>query len=185
MNPLRTRKQSVLLVVDVQVGVMAVCWDAARIIGNVVRAVERARENGVPVIWVQHDSEELPLGSPQWQLVAELQPLSEETRINKRFPSSFEETDLAAHLAALGADHIILAGAQTNWCIRATAYAALDKGYNLTIVQDAHTTSAIDMGQGQMIEAASMVNDLNITMKWLTYPDRTTTTATAEELAFV
>ena len=34
-----------------------------------------------------------------------------------------------------------LAGAQSNWCIRATAYGALERGYDLTLVKDAHTTS--------------------------------------------
>ena len=141
MPTVREGNQPVLVVVDVQVGVVGEVWDAARVIGNVARAVERARARDVPVLWVQHVSDELPSGSPPWQWVPELVPAPGEPLIAKRFGSSFEETALEAELARLGASHIVLAGAQSNWCIRATAYAALDRGYDLTLVKDAHTTA--------------------------------------------
>ncbi|PDV97138.1 hypothetical protein A9Q02_19190 [Candidatus Chloroploca asiatica] len=82
------------------------------------------------MIWVQHSDEELLYGSPGWQWVPELVPASGDALIHKHFNSSFEATDLEAHLAACGATHIVLAGAATNWCIRATAYGALDRGYD-------------------------------------------------------
>jgi nicotinamidase-related amidase len=74
MATVRKGNKATLLVVDVQNGVMSNAWDAPRVIGNVSRRVERAREHGVPVIWVQHNSEELPQGSPQWQWVPQLAP---------------------------------------------------------------------------------------------------------------
>ena len=58
----------------------------------------------------------------------------------------FEPTKLEEELALLGATHITLAGAMTNWCIRATAYGALERGYDLTLVKDAHTTANVDLG---------------------------------------
>ena len=125
MATVREGNKGVLLVVDVQVGVMAEAWDSERIAKNVARAVERARAAGVPVVWVQHSDEELPYGSPQWQWVPELVPAEGETLIHKKFNSSFEQTELENELATLGATHIALAGAATNWCIRATAYGAL------------------------------------------------------------
>lgn len=176
--------RSVLLVVDVQVGVMADGWDAPRIIANVAQAVARAREQGVPVVWVQHHSDDLPRDSDVWQWVPELQPADGELRIHKRFPSSFEDTDLAAQLARLGATHIVLAGAQTNWCIRATAYGALDRGFHLTLVRDAHTTSHLDLGPGERIDAAGIVKELNVAMTWLNYPGRKNGTAAAASLDF-
>jgi nicotinamidase-related amidase len=184
MSTVRPGNQSALVVVDVQVGVMAASWDAPRVIKNVARAVERARESGVPVIWVQHESDELPKDSASWQLVPQLVPAVGESRVHKRFPSSFEETSLEEGLAQLGATHIVLAGAQTNWCIRATAYAALDRGYDLTLLKDAHTTESIDLGDGSRVEASSIVTDLNVTMKWLSYPGRKNGTAGAEEVVF-
>ena len=135
MATVREGNQPVLLVVDVQVGVVKGAWDAPRIVGNVARVVERARAQGVPVIWVQHSDDELPHGSPQWQWAPELVPAEGETGIDKHFNSSFEETELDASLARLGATHVVLAGVATNWCIRATAYGALERGYDLTLVR--------------------------------------------------
>jgi nicotinamidase-related amidase len=180
----REGNKGVLVVVDVQVGVVGKAWEAERVIGNVSRAVERARAQDVPVIWVQHHSSDLVRGSPQWQWVPELVPLEGETRIYKEYESSFEATPLEDELAKLGATHITLAGAQTNWCIRATAYGALDRGYDLTLVKDAHTAETMKLDNGTTIEAASVVQDLNIAMTWVSYPGRKNGTAKAEELDF-
>ncbi len=184
MSTVRPGKQPTLVVVDVQVGVMAESWDGPRVVKNVARAVERAREGGIPVVWVQHESDELPRDSSSWQLVPELVPEVGEQRIYKRFSSSFEETTLEYSLGQLGTTHIVLAGAQTNWCIRATAYAALDRGYDLTLLKDSHTTSSIDLENGSRVEASGMVTDLNISMKWLNYPGRKNGTANAEDVDF-
>ena len=176
--------KTVLLVVDVQVGVMRSAWDAPRVIKNVGAAVDRARSKGIPVIWVQHSDNELVYGSPNWQLVPELSPAEGEIRIHKQFNSSFEKTSLEETLARVGATHIVLAGAATNWCIRATAYGALDRGYDLTLVKDAHTTETIEFEDGTKIEAADIIHELNIAMKWLSYPGLTNDTASAEEIDF-
>ncbi|MEO7151652.1 MAG: isochorismatase family protein [Burkholderiaceae bacterium] len=184
MSTVRAGKQPVLIVVDVQVGVVREAWDAARVIGNVVRAVERARAQDVPVLWVQHTSDELPAGSAPWQWVPELVPAPGEPLIAKRYESSFEATPLEAELARLGATHIVLAGAQSNWCIRATAYGALERGYDLTLVKDAHTTGDIDFEDGSVIEGENIVRELNVAMTWLSYPGRKNGTATAEQVDF-
>jgi nicotinamidase-related amidase len=184
MATVRAGNKAVLLVVDVQVGVVREAWDAPRIIANVARAVERARARGVPVVWVQHADDELAAGSPEWQWVPELSPTAGEALIPKRYNSSFEETSLGAELARLGASHIVLAGAQTNWCIRATAYGALERGYDLTLVKDAHTANSMQLASGARVEAESIIDDLNIAMGWLSYPGRRNGTALAEQLDF-
>jgi nicotinamidase-related amidase len=184
MATVREGNKAVLLVVDVQSGVMSESWDARRVIDNVARAVERARAERVPVVWVQHSDNELRFGSPQWQWVPELAPAEGEPLIHKHFNSSFEETSLEDELARLGATHVVLAGAATNWCIRATAYGALDRGYDLTLIKDAHTTGTMELADGKTIEAASVVDELNIAMKWLSYPGRSNGTATVESVDF-
>ena len=98
--------------------------------------------------------------------------------------SAFEQTDTDDLLAWLGATHVVLAGAQTNWCIRASAYGALERGYDLTLVKDAHTTSDLDLCNGASIDAATVVRDLNVTMKWLEYPGRRNRIASAEDVEF-
>jgi nicotinamidase-related amidase len=184
MATVREGNKAVLLVVDVQVGVVKEAWESERIVKNVARAVERSRAQGVPVIWVQHSDHNLAYASPEWQWVPELVPASGEALIHKHFNSSFEETRLDDQLAQLGTTHIVLAGAQSNWCIRATAYGALERGYDLTLIKDAHTTETMLLDDGVRIEASNVIQELNIAMTWVSYPGRTSGTATTEEIDF-
>ncbi len=184
MATIRSGRQPVLVVVDVQMGVMRDGFDAPRVIANVALAIDKARTDDVPVVWVQHQSDELPHGSAAWQWVPQLVPATAELRIDKRYPSSFEDTGLEAELTRLHATRIVLAGAQSNWCIRATAYAALERGYDLTLISDAHTTDSVELEDGQRIEAKSVVGDLNQVLHWLAYPGRSSTTVPVAELAF-
>ena len=184
MATIREGSKSVLLIVDVQVAVMSRAWQAPRVIGNVTRLVERARKQGVPLIWMQHSAEDLPYGSAQWQWVPELVPARSEALIHKLFESSFEQTALDEELAQRGATHIVLAGASTNWCIRATAYGALDRGYDLTLVEDAHTTTTMPLEDGAAIDAENVVREFNISMTWVRYPGRCNRTAKSEQVDF-
>ena len=87
-------------------------------------------------------------------------------------------------MARAGATHIVLAGAATNWCIRATAHGALDRGYDLTLIRDAHTTKSIQRKNGSIIEASGIGDELNVVMTWLSFPERKNGTAAAEEVDF-
>ena len=182
MSP-KVNKQ-VLIVVDVQIGVMQAAWQAARIIKNINIAVNKARMQNVPIIWVQHSDDELIHDSPNWEWVPELSPLAGEIRIDKNYNSSFEQTPLEETLASLGATHIVLAGAATNWCIRATAYGALERGYDLTLLEDAHTTDTVELDNGVTIEAVDIIRDLNMTMNWLSYPGRSNLVTSVEAVDF-
>lgn len=184
MASIREGNKAVLLVVDVQVDVVKGAWESERVVGNVALAVARARAQNVPVIWVQHADEDLVKGSPEWQWAPELVPATGELLVHKSFNSSFEQTSLDDDLAQLGATHIVLAGCATNWCIRATAYGALERGYDLTLVKDAHTTKTLDLENGEKLEAATLVQDLNIAMTWLSYPGRKNATASAVDVSF-
>ena len=184
MATVRDGNQAVLLVVDVQVGVVSNAWEAERVVSSVARSVKRARAAGVPVLWVQHSDEELPRGSDVWRFVSELSPAADEPIVHKHYNSSFEETNLEAELGRLAATHIILAGAATNWCVRATAYGALDRGYDLTLLSDAHTTEDLVVADGRIIKAADVVDELNAVMNWISFPGRTSTTALSGEVDF-
>jgi nicotinamidase-related amidase len=184
MAIIREGNKVVLLVVDVQVGVMKNAWDSPQIIKNIGIVVEKARGLGVPIIWVQHSDNELIYNSPDWQLVPELAPAEGEIQIYKEFNSSFEQTPLEETLARLGATHIVLAGAATNWCIRATAHGALDRGYDLTLIKDAHTTETLEFENNIKIEAVNIIRELNNAITWLSYPGRTNSTASAEVVDF-
>lgn len=173
-----------LIVVDVQVGVMAEAWEAGRIVRNIAGVVARAREAGVPVIWVQHSDDELVRGTPEWEFVPELRPGEGEISIHKSFNSAFERTMLNDELARLGINRVVLAGAATNWCIRATSYGALERGYDLILIEDGHTTGSIGLEDGRTIEAEAIVRELNIAMTWVRYPDRVNGTVAAAAIGF-
>lgn len=185
MATIREGSRAILLVVDVQADVMRNAWEADRIIQNIAVSVDKARRDSIPVIWVQHSDEEIEAGTAGWQIVPELIPENGESIIHKHFNSSFEETSLEEELAQLGAARIVLAGATTNWCIRATAYAALERGYDLTLIADAHTTESIELKEGKKVEAADIILELNIAMKWLSYPERTNNAVEISEIDFI
>src|SRR5262245_37491057 len=141
MTTLRDRPNTALLIVDVQNGVVAKAYARDQVIGNIARLVEKARAAGAPVVWVQQtDGENFPRGSEAWRIVPELAPRAGEPTIEKAYGDSFEETRLEAALAQLGVGRLVVAGAQTDACIRATLHGAFVRGYDVTLVSDAHTT---------------------------------------------
>ncbi|HET6970508.1 MAG TPA: isochorismatase family protein [Phenylobacterium sp.] len=141
MTTLQDRPHTALLVVDVQAGVVAEAHQRDAVVGNIVRLVERAREDGAPVIWVQHADDELAHGSDAWRIAPELNPLAEDRRIHKAYGDAFEETPLEAMLADLRVGRLIVAGAETDACIRSTLHGALARGYDTLLVSDGHTTN--------------------------------------------
>lgn len=185
MATVREGNKGALVVVDAQVGAMADGWEAKRIVANVVEAIDRARSQKIPVVWIQQtDEEEFPKGSDVWQLMPGLVPTPGEPVIEKEYNSAFERTDLDEHLAKLGITHLALAGAATNWCIRATAYGALERGYDVTLISDAHTTADMELEDGTTIEAARVIDELNTCMTWVAYPGRVNGTAKADTIDF-
>jgi nicotinamidase-related amidase len=154
------RNQSALLVVDVQNGVVDGAYKRDEVIANIESAVAKARAAHVPVIWVQHSDEELVIDSVEWQLVSELIPLIGEPMVRKTFRSSFEATNLEEILSGMDVGHLIVCGAQTNNCVRHTSHDALAKGYNVTLIADAHTTTGYEWG-GHAVSAEAVVEEQN------------------------
>lgn len=140
MSSLPDRPNTALLVIDVQNDVVAGTYERDRVIANIAGLVGRARSEGAPVVWVQHSDEDLPKDSDGWQYVPELTRDPSEPLIHKGYGDSFEATDLEAVLAERKIGRLIVTGAQTDACIRSTLHGALVRGYDATLVADAHTT---------------------------------------------
>ena len=140
MTSLPDRPHTALLVVDVQVDVVADAWNRDGVVANIAALVDRARAQHVPVVWVQHSSEDMPQGSTGWEYVPELGRRDDEPVVHKEYNDSFEDTDLEAVLAERRVGRLVVAGAQTDACIRSTLHGALVRGYDTTLVADAHTT---------------------------------------------
>lgn len=99
-----------------------------------------ARESGTPVVWVQHSDEGLERGSDGWEIVPELVPAEGETIVEKTYGDSFEGTNFEDVLEGLGVGRLVVAGAQTDACVRSTIHGGFARGYDVTLVSDAHTT---------------------------------------------
>jgi nicotinamidase-related amidase len=139
MTALENRPSTAFLVVDVQNGVVAGTFRRDEVVANIGSLVERARRERVPVIWVRHSDEELVPGSEDWQIVPELVPGDGEPVIEKEYGDSFEDTTLETVLSGLGIGRLIVAGAETDACVRSTLHGAFVRGYDAILVSDAHT----------------------------------------------
>src|SRR3712207_4444983 len=140
VTTLPDRPHTALMVIDVQNGVVGEAHERDAVVANISALVERARDEGVPVVWVQHSSEEMPEGSDAWEYVPELVRQEPEPVSHKTYGDSFEGTDLEDVLAGAGVGRLVVAGAQTDGCIRSTIRGAFARGYDVTLVGDAHTT---------------------------------------------
>jgi nicotinamidase-related amidase len=140
MTTLSDRPNTALVVIDVQNGVVGDAYHRDVVVANIGTLVQAARDDGVAIVWVQHSDEGLEKGSEAWEYVPELVRLDSEPLVEKTFGDSFEATDLEEVLARAGVGHLVVAGAQTDACIRSTIHGAFTRGYDVTLVGDAHTT---------------------------------------------
>ena len=141
MSTFENRPNTALLVVDVQNGVVEGAHQRDAVVANVASLVEKARRERVPVVWVQHLSEaSWRTGATNGGIVPELTPDEAEPLVEKEYGDSFEDTTLETVLSHLGVGRLLVAGAQTDACIRSTLHGALVRGYDATLVSDAHTT---------------------------------------------
>lgn len=140
MTSIPARPGTALIVIDVQEGVMAGAHDRDAVLARIVDLVERAHGTDVPVVWVQHSSQELPLESDPWQFLPELDVRDSDAVVHKLHGDSFEGTDLEEVLAAHRVGRLVVVGAQTDACVRSTIHGGFARGYDVDLVTDAHTT---------------------------------------------
>jgi nicotinamidase-related amidase len=181
MTTLDNRPNSALLVVDVQNGVVADAHNRDAVVANVSRLVDQARAQQVPVVWVQ-DSLEGSTGSDEWQIVPELSPAEAEPLVHKDYGDSFEATELESVLAGLGIGRLIVVGAQTDMCIRSTLHGALARGYDATLVADAHTTE--DLTAWGAPPPDQVISHTNMYWGAQTAPGRTAGTVETADVSF-
>ena len=183
MSTFTDRTKSALLVIDVQVGVVGDAFERDAKIANILTAIDKARSESIPVIWVQHSDEELVLESADWEIVSELSPLPSEPKVRKTFRSSFEETNLEEVLGELGVSHLYVCGAETNNCVRHTSHTALEKGYDVTLISDAHTTTGFEW-DGYIVDAARVIDEQNTNFMEYSLPGRSARAVPVAELSF-
>lgn len=138
MTTLTDRPNTALIVIDLQIGVVANAYKRDEVLKTVNAVIERARQANAAVVWVVDDG--LEVDSADWQIVPELSPASQEPIVRKNYRDAFEGTELEQVLGSLGVGKLIVVGAQTDMCIRSTLHGAIVRGYDASLVSDAHTT---------------------------------------------
>ena len=173
---------SALLVIDMQEGVVAQAWKRNEVIGRINELIGRARREAMTVVWIQHQSEELPAGTPAWRIVTELVPVPGEPVIAKHYRDAFEATDLENTLAAREVGRLYVTGAQTDYCVRSTLHGALVRGYDTWLVADAHTTD--DMSSWGAPSADKVVAHTNLYWADQAAPGRSGHVVLADDVDF-
>jgi nicotinamidase-related amidase len=182
MTTLENRPNTALLVIDVQNGVVGGAHERDAVVANVGSLVEKARQEQIPVVWVQHSDQGLERGSDDWQIVPELKPDEAEPLVEKNYADSFENTTLEAVLSDLGVGRLVVAGAQTDECIRSTLHGAVARGYDATLVSDAHTTE--DLTEWGAPPPDMVIAHTNLYWSNHSAPGRTAGTVTTEDVDF-
>lgn len=182
MTTLADRPHTALVVIDVQNGVVDGAHERDAVVANIASLVDRARAAEVPVVWVQHADAQLARGSREWEYVPELRRRDTEPLVHKGWNDSFEETDLEQVLAAAGVGRLVVTGAQTDACVRATIHGAVVRGYDVTLVADAHTTE--DLTAWGAPAPQHVVAHTNLYWEDHSAPGRTTAVVPTEEVSF-
>jgi nicotinamidase-related amidase len=182
MTTLEDRPNTALLVVDVQNGVVEAGHERDAVLANNASLVDKARQERIAVVWVQHSDEQLASGSDRWRIVPELAPGEAEPLIEKSYGDSFEDTTLETVLSGLGVGRLVVVGAQTDACIRSTLHGALVRGYDTTLVSDAHTTE--DNSSWGAPPPDQVITHTNLYWTYEEAPGRTAGTVTTTAVDF-
>jgi nicotinamidase-related amidase len=136
-----------LVVIDVQQGMFAdpamQPFDGVAMVGRITGLIAKARKAGVPVTFLQHDGgpgDPLAAEGPGFAFHPALAPREGEAVFVKRNCSAFQDTGFSEHLREQGLTHLIVCGMQTEYCIDTTVRSAFERGVQVTLVSDGHTT---------------------------------------------
>jgi nicotinamidase-related amidase len=182
MTTLENRPHTALLVVDVQKGVVGEAHERDAVVRKIGSLVEKARQEHVPVVWVQHSDDQLVRGSDEWLIVPELVRGEAEPLVEKHYGDSFEDTTLESVLSDLGVGRLVMAGAETDACIRSTLHGAFVRGYDTILVSDAHTTG--DRSAWGAPPPAQVIAHTNLYWKHQTAPGKAAGTVLTQDIDF-
>lgn len=171
MVGMRMTGQSALIVIDMQNAVLESAWDRDGVVERTGALIDRARREGVPVLYVQHETPAYPpmrRGAHGWQVDERIAPGPGERTVGKQFPDAFAGTLLADVLDAMDVTHLVIAGAETDACVMATIYRAMSEGWHVTLASDCHTTA----WDGDGLTGEQVVRHANEALSHLAYPGR-------------
>jgi len=181
--------ETALLVIDVQVSIMdgngdepSPAYRRDEVLALIDALLTKARAANVPVIYLQHDHASFaPMqpGADGWHIHPAVAPTPGELVIRKRASDGFYATSLRGELDARGVTHLVIVGAETEYCVDTTVRRALSLDYDVTLVSDAHTT-----GFNGRSPVAEVIVHHNEVLANLPHPKHEIRVVPAAEIAF-
>ena len=165
-----------LIVVDMQRSLLEdETWQPDRVVQRVCHLEGAARAAGVPVLYVLDSRVE-----PHADLDARLAPRDADKRIVKTACDAFFETTLKADLDAGGIERLVVCGLHTDFCIDTTCRRAASLGYQVVLVEDAHSTFDRDY-----ISAEKVIEHHNRILSGFSAGDGRVSVARSDQVEFI
>lgn len=137
------RTKTALVIVDVQTGLVAglePVYQLDTLLEHVAILITQARTAGTPIIYIQ-DNDVDEVGSPGWQIHPAIPPNQQDLVLRKPEADAFYGTSLRQELEGRDIGHLIIVGCKSEVCVDATCRRAVQLGYQVTLVSDAHSTT--------------------------------------------
>jgi nicotinamidase-related amidase len=136
-------RNTALVIIDVQMGMFdedEPVYNGEKLLQTLSGLIDRARQTDVQVVYIQHNNKRFVEGGPAWPIHPSVTPLAGDVIVQKRTPDSFHKTNLGDELEKLGIKHLVVGGIQTEYCVDTTCRRAHSLGYDITLVEDGHST---------------------------------------------
>lgn len=118
-------------------------YEGERLLEGLQELIMKARRSGVPVIYVQHNSEKgerFRHGTKGWEINSKISPEKDDIIVQKTIPDSFYKSSLKEELDKLGIERLVIAGIQSELCVDTTCRRANSLDYEVVLVSDGHST---------------------------------------------
>ncbi|MBY0455202.1 MAG: cysteine hydrolase [Burkholderiaceae bacterium] len=144
--------QRALIVIDVQNDYFAdgkfPLWNTEAVLANTEAAIAKARENNIPIIFVQHIADASKGIAPFFNSGTTgvdihpriLKAAPDAIIITKSFADSFHQTVLEQTLHQSGAEELLICGMMTQNCVTHTAISKSAEKYSVKILADCCTS---------------------------------------------
>jgi nicotinamidase-related amidase len=137
-----------LVVIDVQEamfgpGQQPPVFQAVKVVANIATLLSKARSAGAMVVYIQHHDQVDPAmqpGTPGFAIRAAIAPEPDETVVVKRICDCFTQTNLEQVLREAGIRRLVTCGIQSDFCVDSGSRGAMNRGFDVILASDAHTT---------------------------------------------
>ena len=156
------KNRKALLIIDMQKGSFSSItprFDSIGVVKRINELAELFRELNHSVFYIQHDGTgagEFEKNSFDWEILDELIVKSTDLKIDKYANDVFYKSELQAKLKELKINELFITGCATDFCVESTIQSALTKDFNITVVEDGHTT-----GERPHLKAEQVIEHYN------------------------